>query len=246
MFKQIAAILLCLFSLTSQAEGILKVGIATDCEPLAFKEDGELKGIKVDNARAVGRYLNRQVRFIEMPLAEFIPALQIGKIDVVMSGFSITEERAKSVLFTEPFLRIGQMAIIRTADAVDLSHPSALFRDGLRIAVQPDTTGQAFATQHFPKALIQTFEDDHAAFRALRNNVTDVYIHDSPTSWLMMRSKDNHDLFSLARPMTEEGLAWAVAPTSAWLLRELNQILSQMRITGELQEIQQRWIPTTK
>jgi ABC-type amino acid transport substrate-binding protein len=231
------------FAANTLAAGVLKVGISPDYEPLAYMDSGELKGIEVENAREVARIMGRTVEFVEMPLVKFVPSLEIDRVDVVMSGFTVTAERSESVDFVDPFMLIGKMAIVRTRDVVDLSHPDAMYKPGLRIAVQPDTTGQAFADKEYKKALIQSFPDNERAFNALRKNISDVYLHDAPTSWGLWKDGANKDLFSLARPLTEEGLAWAVRKGNRWLLQELNNALAEMRASGKLLEIQNRWIP---
>ncbi len=240
---RLIGIALVFFSQVSFSAGVLKVGISPDYEPLAFKQHGTLMGIEVDNARAVAGIMGRTAEFVEMPLAQFIPSLEIDRVDVVMSGFTVTDKRKESVDFAEPFMLIGQMGIVRTRDVVKLSHPDAMLTAGLRIAVQPDTTGQDFVHQNYNQALIQNFPDNERAFTALRKNISDVYVHDAPTSWNLWKDGNNKDLFSLGRPLTEEGLAWAVKKGNRWLLEELNKALSQMRENGSLIEIQNTYIP---
>lgn len=223
----------------------LRVAVSGDYEPLVFKRDGKLVGIEIDNAMEVGRIMGRRVKFVQMPLSEFVPALEIGKVDVVMSGYSVSEQRQQQVAFAEPFMQIGQMAIVRTADAVKFSDPRALNQPGIRIAVEPGTTGESFASQNFPKALIQNLPDRDRAFAALRGNVSDVYIHDAPTSWRLASSTADQDLFSLYRPMTREGLAWAVSKNNRPMLEALNNALAEMRASGALQKIQNAWVPVT-
>jgi ABC-type amino acid transport substrate-binding protein len=226
----------------SQAE-TLKVAISGDYEPLAFKRDGELVGIEVDNAREIGRILGRRVKFIEMPLKMFIPSLEIGKVDVVMSGFSVTPEREQQVAFADPFMYIGQMAIVRKADQARFLDPAAISAEGVRIAVKRNTTGEDFVIRNFQRtALIQTFPDSPVAFNALRNNISDVYVHDAPSSWALAGDAANADLVSLNFPLTREGLAWAVDKRNKPLLVKLNAALQELRASGRLQEIQDAWV----
>lgn len=223
----------------------LRVAVSPDYKPLAFKRDGQLVGIEIDNAQAVGNVLGRKVQFVEMEMEAFIPALEIGKVDVVMSGFSVTAERQTQVDYAESFMEIGQMVIVRTDDVVRFSHPMALRQDGVRIGVEPGTTGEKYALEHFPRALLQNFRNPSDAFAALRGNATDAYIHDAPTSWGLATDKENQDLFSLYRPLTMENLAWAVRKGNAVMLGQLNAALDELRANGHLQAIQNSWIPVT-
>ncbi len=236
--------LLLLLASASWAEP-LRVAVSPDYEPLAFKRDGKLAGIEVDNALAVGTFLGREVEYVEMPLDQFIPALEIGKVDVVMSGFSVTAERQQKVDFATPFMEIGQMVIVRTDDVVKFSNPRSLRREGVRIGIEAGTTGEAYALENFPNAKLQNFENSDDAFAALRAGVTDAYIHDAPTSWLLASSGENQDLFSLYRPLTSEDLAWAVKKGNVVLLGQLNAALEALEENGHLRAIRNAYIPVT-
>jgi polar amino acid transport system substrate-binding protein len=219
------------------------VALSPDYPPLVFKEDGKLVGIEVANAHEVARILGRDLQFVEMPMQGFISALEAGSVDVVMSGFSVTAERRAQVAFTQPFMEVGQMAIIRVDNAGRFAQPRALYREGLRIGVEPGTTGEAYVREHFEQATVQNYADANEAFAALRAGATDVYVHDAPTSWGLAGSKDNQDLLSLYRPLTNESMAWAVRKDNIVLLGQLNAVLDELQANGRLRVIQNYWIP---
>lgn len=223
----------------------LRVALSPDYMPIAFKQDGKLLGIEVDNAREVADILGRELVFVEMSTADYIDALNTGRVDVVMSGYSITPERAEQVAFARPFMEVGQMAIILADNAARFAPPQALYRAGIRIGVEPGTTGEAFVRETFSEARILNFADPESAFAALRNGAADVYIHDAPTSWNLASSRDNQDMLSLYRPLTREQLAWAVKKDNTRLLGQLNACLDRLRQNGRLGAIQNYWIPVT-
>ncbi len=238
---------LCLFlsATTLFAAEPLRVGLSADYPPLHFKQDGQLYGIEVDNAMAVGRMLGRRVELVQMPFTALIPALLAGRLDVLMSGMSVTAERSQQVRFTDPYLRVGQMSIMHKDKLGSFSQPWAVYRDGVRIGVEPGTTGEAFAERELGNAVLKRYPNPDAAFAGLRNDEIDLYIHDAPTSWRLANSRENQDLISLYKPLTEEMLAWAVAPEDEILAQELNQALAVMKSSGSLQYILNRWIPVT-
>src|SRR5215470_1179537 len=63
----------------------LRVGISPIYPPLAFKENNELKGVEVDLANKLGQTLGTKITFVELPWDQLIPAVNSGKIDVIMS-----------------------------------------------------------------------------------------------------------------------------------------------------------------
>ena len=230
---------------TALAADALRVGMSADYPPLAFKQDGQFYGIEVDNAMAVGRMLGRRVELVQMPFDKLIPALIAGKVDVLMSGISVTAERSKQVLFTESYLRVGQMSIMHKDKVGRFSQPWSVYREGVRIGVEPGTTGESFAKRELKEAVIKRYANPDDAFNGLRNDEIDLYIHDAPTSWQLANGKENQDMISLYSPLTEEMLAWAVASDDEILAQDLNQSLAMMKANGTLQYILNRWIPVT-
>ena len=242
--RLLVALAFCLASITVAAEP-LRVALAPDYMPLAFKQDGKLMGIEVDNAREVGKILGREIRFVEMPSNEYVEALNTGRVDVVMSGYSITPERTREVDFATPFMEIGQMAIILAENAAALAPPRALHQPGVRIGVEPGTTGEKYVRENLPQAQVVNHSNAPSAFLALRKRAIDAYIHDAPTSWNLASSRDNQDLLSLYRPLTREQLAWAVRKGNTDLLGRLNDALARLTANGRLSAIQNYWIPVT-
>ncbi len=231
-------------SLASAAQ-VLRVGLSADYPPLHFKEEGRVIGVEADNAKAVGEILGRRIELVELPFVQLIPALQQGKINVIMSGFSVTGERSQQVRFTDAYLRMGQMAIMHKSKVGRFAQPWAIYREGIRIGVEPGTTGASFAQRELKDAEIKYFADPDTAFAGLREDTIDLYIHDAPTSWQLAKTLENDDLISLYTPLTEEMLAWAVRSDDEELASELNRALGLMKSTGSLRYILNRWIPVT-
>ncbi|WP_187276508.1 transporter substrate-binding domain-containing protein [Parahaliea maris] len=227
---------------TGEAE-TLRVGLSPDYAPLAYRQDGRIVGIEPDNALAVGKILGREVQLVPMPFDALLPALERGEVDVLMSGLSVTAERSARVTFTEPYMRVGQMAIMYQDKIARFSQPWAIYREGVRVGVEPETTGAAFAARELPDAEVSLFANPDQAFKALREDRIDLYVHDAPTSWQLANDSANGDLISTYAPLTEEMLAWAVRQGDLALKSELERALNLMRSNGTLSYIQSRWIP---
>lgn len=221
----------------------LRVGLSPDYPPLQFERDGRIVGVEPDNALAVGKILAREVKLVPMPFENLMPSLLAGDIDVIMSGMSATAERSARVNFTQPYLRVGQMAIMHRDQAAHFGQPWAVYREGVRIGVEPGTTGAAFAERELKDAIITNYANPDAAFAALRGDEIDLYIHDAPTSWQLANAGGAEDLISQYSPLTEELLAWAVRKDDPVLEGELNRALTLMRANGTLGYILNRWIP---
>lgn len=200
----------------------LRVGTSAGYAPLTFKKDGTLTGMEIDLANAVGQQLNVPVQFVELAFEGLIPALTQGKIDVIMSGMSVTDERSRQVLFTNPYLQVGQMGLIRVDDLAEWSQPNTLYdkdkvislghndTTGERVAdpaewirprtlddkvigVKQDTTGDRFVSTEFRHGNVKRFDSIEAGVEALRAKNIDIFIHDAPTIWRLSAQYDAWD-----------------------------------------------------
>jgi len=223
----------------------LRIGTSASYPPLTFKADGKLQGMEADLGRAVANNLKVKVKFVELAGDELIPALNDGRIDVIMSGMSVTDERSRQVLFTEPYMKIGQMALIRTADLIQWARPTALFAKGARVGVKTGTTGEAFARADLPDAVITGFDSIEQGTDALVAGKIDIFIHDAPTIWRLTANTATEvaGLMGLYRPLTEEYLAWAVRKKDKALADALNGSLDTLKRDGTLGRAMGRWIP---
>jgi len=222
----------------------LRVGVTPSYPPVVFKDDkGELTGIEPELARGAAQDLERKVEFVELPWDSLIPALGQGQIDVIMSGMSVTAEREQQVLFVTPYMRVGQLALIRVADLARFGRPESLRTPGTRVGYVRETTGQDFVTQKLPAAESYAFASVEDGVRNLRASRIDFFIHDAPTIWRITLSPLERDLMGLYQFYTEEYLAWAVAPGNTALKQELDQLLDTWKADGKVDRLVNRWIP---
>ncbi len=231
-------------------EGIpstLRIGTAANYAPLAFMQNDEFQGVEADLAKEITRRLKVNNRILVLPWEELISALEDKRIDVIMGGMSITKERSQQVLFTEPYMEVGQMALVRVSELVRWNRPGALFREGVRIGVIAGTTGEDFIRSDMPQVVVTGFGDTDSAVQALLDKKIDTFIHDAPTIWRLTATNAtmNPELFGIYRPLTREYLAWAVRRQDKTLANALNRALTDMYSDGTLNRITRRWIPVT-
>lgn len=92
----------------------LTIGVAATREPTSFVDgDGRITGHEGELARRLGALLGRPVEFSNMKFMALIPALQSGKIDLVITGMSVTEERRKRVAFSSTYFENAQRMLAR-------------------------------------------------------------------------------------------------------------------------------------
>ncbi|RCV88233.1 transporter substrate-binding domain-containing protein [Billgrantia montanilacus] len=90
-------------SLSAAQAQTLVAGIEAAFPPWAYAEGGEYKGIAVDAMRAIAENQGMEVEFRDMPWPSLIPALANERIDLLVTGLNVTEERNEVLDFTIPW-----------------------------------------------------------------------------------------------------------------------------------------------
>jgi len=236
-----AAVLLAAAAMADNAP--LRVGTSADIQPLAYQADGRIVGMEADFARFLEAQLGRKVEWRVLAPEALLPALARGEVDLAMSGLTITPDREKQVDFTLPYLETGQMAVIRTDDALKLHNPSRLFSAGLRVGFVRGSAAADYVKSQLDGAQPQACDAAQECLQALLDRRIDVFIGDAAVSWSLATQPRYAALMSLYRPLTEEFLAWAVAKDQPELREQLNQALRELKSQSLFEHILNRWIP---
>ncbi len=93
---------------------VLRLGTASVTEPFSFVDgSGKVVGYDIELARKAARRLGRRLEVVDMEFGALIPALASGKVDMIAACITVTEERSKQVLFSEPYYTGGIGALVR-------------------------------------------------------------------------------------------------------------------------------------
>jgi ABC-type amino acid transport substrate-binding protein len=226
----------------------LRVGMATNYPPMAFKENGQFTGVEAEFAALLGKDLNVKVTLVETTWEGLIPALRDGQIDVIMSGMSITPARQQLVSFTQPYMKIAQMALYRANDEARFRKRGAIDASTVRVGVVGGTTGEQYVRKHHPRVQIKQFTSVDEGVAALRKGDVDVFVHDAPAIWRITGGLESpeRELAGYYEPLTNEELAWAVRKQDSALRTRLNSVLSKWKANGKLESVIDNWIPVRK
>ncbi|MGE9293890.1 MAG: transporter substrate-binding domain-containing protein [Puniceicoccales bacterium] len=225
---------------------ILRIGVAPTGPPVIFKQGEKYSGIEADLARAFCADIQKIPQFVEVPFNDLIPALLDGKIDIIMSGMSFTEMRAIRVNFSQPYLKVGQMPLVRIEDVSKYPSTLGLINTKGKVGVEFGTTGDYLVQENFLYAERVPYRDIEQAPKDLIAGKIDMFIYDSPVIWWYASEYESQGLAPLLAPLSEEFLCWAVRKDDSNLLAAANDFLELYRSSGKLQEIIKKWMPYAK
>lgn len=99
---------------TEYPKGKLVMATNAEFEPYEYIEGGEIIGIDIDIARAICDKLGYELQRIEnMEFDSILPAIEAGKVDFGAAGMTVTDERKKSVEFTDTYANASQVVIVK-------------------------------------------------------------------------------------------------------------------------------------
>ncbi|NNF47357.1 MAG: transporter substrate-binding domain-containing protein [Desulfofustis sp.] len=222
----------------------LRVGISAHAPPFAFRQGGEITGLEPAFARKLGDYLGKTVQFVEIPWGQQIEYLTTGKTDIIMSGMTITEARSTLVDFSLPYLRSGQILLVRMEDRRRFATGlESLMNTNYRIGTVADTVSDFLITTAINDANEIVFKTSQEAVDALINNEIDAFVYDAPIVCYYAARHQNDKLAPVLTMATEEYIGWALRKGDTELLTKVNEFLDSLKNEGKLQEEIQYWIP---
>jgi ABC-type amino acid transport substrate-binding protein len=221
----------------------LRVGVTPDHPPIIFRQNEAITGVEADLARKLAEELKRPFRFVILSWEDQIPALLENRIDITMSGMSVTKAREIRIAFAEPYLKSGLVAAIRAEDAKKYNSKEIILNGYVTVGAVKDTTGDAFVKRNFPNAVRKTFlSNAKDAINELKRRTIDIFVYDAPSVvWFV--SENEADIAGFWEPLTEEYLAWGVRKNDERFLTDVNTVLKQWKQNGTLNGVLQKWLP---
>ena len=213
----IAIVCILVFSFAAMAE-TLKMGTNAAFQPYEYYDDesGAIIGIDAEVAALICEKLGYELEIVDMAFDSLIPALTSGKVDFVMAGMTVTEERKQSVDFSTSYAQGVQVVIV--PEGSDITSIDDLTAEGAshKVGVQQGTTGDLYATWDIADAglgSVEPYANGPDAVLALTSGKVDcVMIDNEPAKNLVAA---NEGLKILETPYTVEDYAIAVAKGSA-------------------------------
>ena len=214
-----------------------KLVMATNAEfpPFEYYDGDEVVGIDAEFAAAIADKLGMDLKIEDMAFDSIIPAVQSGKADIGAAGMTVTEDRATQVDFSDSYYT-GVQVIIVTDDS-DITEPDDL--KGKKIGVQLGTTGDIYAGD-IKDATVERYNKGFEAVQALTQDKIDAVVIDGEPAKVFV--KENEGLKMLDEAFTEEDYAIAVAKGNDELLDKINTALGELKDSGELDKIVDKYI----
>ena len=216
----------------------LKVGTAANYPPFEFiDEQNKIVGFDIELVAEPSKRIGFDFEFVNMSFDALIPAIKAGKIDLIASAMSATNERRRSIDFSKAYYTTENL-YLRKKGNTNISGKSDL--SGKKIGVQQGTV-QEMAANAINGVKVTPAEDPVTLIMGLKNEKIDAIIIDSSIGYGFL--KKNPELEEFYKEIDgSEGFSLAFnKDKNSELIAKINAAIDEMKKDGSYDKILEKY-----
>lgn len=220
----------------------LQVGISSEpYPPFTYKSaSGEWAGFEVELAQAICAEMERECVTAPTAWSGIIPALNSGKIDMIIGSMSITERRDKLVDFSKPYYNTG-FAFVAPKD-MDIKLPEGL--SGKILGVQSATMAAKYARTQLRDTGVQIkyYPKQEQLNRDLLAHRVDLMLADAVAMYPVV-NRDSASSLEIKKvtPPYSEGVAVVLRESDDKLRKQVNKAVTAVIADGTCKALSQQY-----
>jgi polar amino acid transport system substrate-binding protein len=225
---------------TSTGLAPMSITVASDATWPPFEsvneQTKEIEGMDIDIFNAIAANQNLVVTYQNVAWDPLLAGMAQGLFDAAISSITITEDRKKDMLFSDPYFAAGQLVVVQK------NNTTITGKDTLKgtVAVQLGTTGD-IEVQKITAATSKPYDDIGLAFQDLMNGQVDAVVCDNPVALLYV-GKNLDKLKTAGEVFTNENYGIAVAKGKTELLNRINAGLKAVTAAGVIDQASKKWL----
>ncbi|WBW50097.1 transporter substrate-binding domain-containing protein [Peptoniphilus equinus] len=185
----------------------------------------EIIGVDIEIGKAIAEHLGVELEIKDMSFDGLLAGLNVGEMDMVIAGLAATEERAKSVDFSQPYYSGKEALLVREEDKDKYKTQDDLA--GLTIGVQLGTYPETYANEHF-NADIKALQDNNNIVMELQNKTFDAVFMDMDVCEKFASLQEGLAVIDIGAE-GDEGTSVAVKKGNTELLKEIDAVVADLK-----------------
>lgn len=228
------------------SRGELRVGFDAGYMPFEMTDkSGNYIGFDMDLGRELAKAMGVKFVPVNTDFDGMIPALLTGKIDVIISAMTITQERNLKIGFSDPYIIVGQSILLNKKHEGAITSWKQLNDPKYNIVSRQGTTGEEASKRFLPKAKLKTFEKEADGALEVANDRADAWVYDMPFNVVFFAEQGKGKVIHLDEPFTFEPLGIGIKQGDPDFMNFLNNFLKQINADGRYERMYDKWIKTT-
>jgi polar amino acid transport system substrate-binding protein len=225
-----------------QQRGELAVGIAGEMPPLNMTtKDGMVVGLEPDLARYMAQAMGVDLRLQKMPFPELLPALEAGKVDMILSGMTMTPKRNMKVAFVGPYFLSGKSFLTKTETLLSVTEPGQVNKPDTILTALEGSTSQTFVEELIPEAKLITVQNYDQGIQMVIQGKAHALVADYPVCVVSVFRYPEAKLSSLMTPLSYEPIGVAISSNDPLLMNWMTNFLNTLEGSGAMEDLMQKW-----
>ena len=216
------------------------VRVATDATWPPFEsvndQTKQIEGFDIDLFKAIAEKEGLKLEFVNVAFDPLLAGMAQGTYDAAISSITITDDRKKDMLFSDPYYAAGQIVVVRK-DTTTIKDINTLAGN---VGAQIGTTG-SMEVEKVKAATLKTYDDIGLAFQDLMNGQITAVVSDN---WLALGyvARNSTALKTAGAMFTSENYGIAVAKGKDELLAKINSGLAKVKSEGLIETLSKKWM----
>ena len=228
-----------------QQRGELVVGTAAGMPPMNMTtKDGKIIGLDADLSRYLADAMEVNLRLEPMAFKDLLTSLEAGKVDMVISGMTMTAYRNRRVAFVGPYLISGKGLLTRKATLAAIKDPDAIDLAEIRLTALAGSTSADFVRTVTPKAQFAPAQDYDEAVKMVIDGRVDAMVADQPICLISVARYPDQGLLAIIAPLTYEPIGIALPANDALFMNLVGNFLTALQDSGTMERLKDQWFQT--
>ncbi|WP_028329135.1 transporter substrate-binding domain-containing protein [Brachyspira alvinipulli] len=217
---------------------VVKVGIYVYDSPFVYLDNDNISGFDYDLINEIAKVFDLKLEFVQMKFDKLIPSLQIGEVDCIVAGLSVTEERKKLVSFSTKYYQSAKSVLINKKDDGNIKTTNDLI--GKTIGVIRGTVGDITASK-MNGVNVKRYNSSASTLLSLKIGVIDAIMFDKVTCEYYTQYDQDVKIVE-GIEFSEDDYAIAVRKDDDELLQKINVGLYTIMNNGVYDELVEKYL----
>jgi len=207
---------------------------------------GEVIGYDIDMAKALAESMGVELVTKIIPFDELIPALEKGKVDIVLSNMTMTVDRNMRVAFVGPYFVSGKCLITKEQEMAKAGSATDLKASDITMAVVKGTTSEKFVKQLLPQLKTLPVADSEAGADMVAKGKAKAMLTDFPICLSIMKRYPDSGFQSVVSLLTYEPIGIALPANDPLFANLAENFLVRAESVGVTQALTLKWFGNAK
>jgi polar amino acid transport system substrate-binding protein len=224
------------------SSGELRVGMSGDMPPLNMTtKEGKVIGLDADLAALVADAMGVKLNVQKMEFAGLLPALEAGRIDMIISNMTMTPDRNLKVAFVGPYFTSGKGLLTKRSTLAEVKKMEDLNNPAFTFVALKGSTSEAVTKAGAPKAKLIAVASENEGVQMVLDGKADGMLADFPICAVAAYRYPGSGLVSVVAPITYEPIGFGVPKGDPLLVNLLQNLLNGLEKAGYMKELGEKW-----